>query len=125
MKRLNACLAVGAMLFALVSAPLLHVHDRDDHHAGSLVHAHLPEFEHESQAGLAIEAEHSTEHGRSIDLFAVNTPAAVGYHAVAEFSEPVVVALIVTSRAVLSVQSLRAHSPPEQSQLPPRSPPLV
>src|SRR5262245_54936690 len=125
MHRFSACVAVGAMLFALVTAPLFHVHDRDDDghdHAETLVHAHFPELE-TAHSGQEVETTHSQEHGRSIDLFAVNTPALAHYQAVAEFSEPFTVDSPVVTRAVPSVQALRAHSPPEQSDLPPRSPP--
>jgi hypothetical protein len=125
MHRFSACIAVGAMLFALVSAPLLHVHDHDDDHAESLVHAHFPEAEHAAHSGYEVEAPHSQEHGRSIDLFAVNTAPSATYHAVAEFSERFSISSPVVSRAVLSVLALRAHSPPEQSNLPPRSPPVL
>jgi hypothetical protein len=125
MHRFSACVAVGAMLFALVSAPLFHVHDRDDDHAESYVHAHFPESEHVAHSGYEIENPHSQEHGRSIDLFAVNTTSSPTYQAVAEFSQPFSVNSPVVSRAVLSVQALRVHSPPEQSDLPPRSPPSI
>ena len=124
MRRFSACLAVGAMLFALVSAPLFHVHDSDDDgHAESLVHAHFPDAENLAHSDYAWETNHAQEHGRSIDLFAVNVTAAATYHPVAEFSEPLSIGLPVVTRAVLSIQSLRAHSPPERSNLPPRSPP--
>jgi hypothetical protein len=123
MHRFSACVAVGAMLFALVSAPLFHVHDRDDDHAESVVHAHFPESEHLAHSAYEIETNHSHGQGRSIDLFAVNTTQSATYHAVAEFSEFFSISSPVVSRAVLSVQALRVHSPPEQSDLPPRSPP--
>jgi hypothetical protein len=125
MHRLSACVAVGAMLFALVTAPLFHVHDGDDDHghAESLVHAHLPESEPADYSGQAVD--HPEEHGRSIDLFAVNTAAPATYQVVAEFSEPLTVDPPLVTRAVLSVQALRSHSPPEQSHLPARSPPIL
>jgi hypothetical protein len=125
MHRFSACVAVAAMLLALVSAPLVHVHDRHDGHAESFVHAHFPEFENSAHSGNEVEAPHSHEHGRSIDLFAVNTPISAPYHAVAELSEPFSLVSPVLTRAVMSIQALRAHSPPEQSDLPPRSPPHI
>jgi len=125
MYRFSACVAVGAMLFALVSAPLLHVHDHDDDHAESLVHAHFPESDHDAHSGYEVERHHTPEHGRSIDLFAVNTSPSAIYHAVLEFSEPFSIDSPIVSRAVLSVLALRAHSPPERFDLPPRSPPTV
>jgi len=125
MHRLSACVAVGAMLFALVAAPLLHVHDRDDDHAESIVHAHFPDAEDSAHSGYAVETHHSGEHGRTIDLFAVSNPESPTYFAVAEFSEPFSIDLPLITRAVLSVQALRAHSPPPHSDLPPRSPPAL
>ncbi|HYR84289.1 MAG TPA: hypothetical protein VE422_09455 [Terriglobia bacterium] len=124
-RRFSACLAVGAMLFALVSAPLFHVHDHDDDHAESFIHAHFPEPENVGHAEHAIEAQHPQEHGRWIDLFAVNTPVSANYHAVAELVEPFSLASPVVTRAIISVQVLRAHSPPERSNLPSRSPPIL
>ena len=124
MNRFSACLGVAAMLVALFCGPLLHIHDRDDGHAESLVHAHLPEAEHAADSVPAIES-HSEEHGRSIDLFAVNTPPAATYQVTAEFLERFVIASPVVTRAVLSIQSLRTHSPPEFSEIPPRSPPTL
>jgi len=125
MHRFSACIAVGAMLFALVFAPLFHVHDHDDGHAESLAHAHFPESEHSAHSGYEIETDHSQPHGRSIDIFAVNTTPSAAYYPVAEFSEPFSISLPVVSRAVLSVLALRVHSPPERSELPSRSPPTI
>jgi len=124
MHRFSACIAVGAMLFALVSAPLFHIHERDDHHAESFVHAHFPTQEDVSHSEREIEPPHSHGHGRSVDIFAVNTPASAPYQVVAEVSGPFSPVAPVVSRAVLSVQVLRAHTPPERSNLPSRSPPL-
>ena len=124
MDRFSACLGVGAMLFALVSAPLVHVHESDrDGHEGSFVHAHFPEAENESHSGQAVETEHP--HGRSIDVFAVNAPILVTYHAVAELAERFSWASAEVTRAKISVQTVRAHSPPDGSDLPPRSPPTL
>jgi hypothetical protein len=112
------------MLVALFCGPLLHIHDRGDGHAESFVHAHLPEADHAPDSMPAIDS-HSQEHGRSIDLFAVNTPVSATYHVTAEFVERLVTASPVATRAVLSVQSVRAHSPPDLSEIPPRSPPTL
>ena len=124
MHRLSTYVAVSAMLYAFVSAPLLHVHNRDDDHSESLVHAHFPETEHSVHAGYAIESNHSP-HGRAIDLFAVSAPESLSNFAVAELSQVFSADLPVLTRAVFSVQSLRAHSPPHLSDLPPRSPPAL
>src|SRR5262245_11576419 len=126
MQRLGAYVSVLAMLFALAVAPLFHVHDEDhDGHAGSLVHAHLPEHVgvgHHSGSG--VEAEPSDEHGRSINLFAVNIPVSVAHPAVAELSEPLALDTPILSRERAAVLTLRSHSPPENSGLPSRSPPI-
>ena len=126
MSRFSACVAVVAMLFALVAAPLFHVHERDhDGHDGPVVHAHLPEAEHARHDGEEIEPPHSDDHGRSIDLFAVNTPASTVYYFVAEFSQPITIVAPLLTRTVMSLQTVRAHSPPKFSELPPRSPPSL
>src|SRR5262245_8880633 len=61
MHQLSAWVAVAAMLLALVAAPFFHVHEQDDHgHAGSLVHAHLPDSESPAEyPGHTVEPEHS------------------------------------------------------------------
>src|SRR5262249_22997369 len=127
MRRFSACAAVGAMLFALVSAPLVHVHEADDHgHAGSILHAHFPNLEHASSSSEhAIETQDSHSHVRWLDVFTVAAPIDAGFHAVAEFSEPLMVPRPPVSRAVLSLLNLRTHSPPERSKLVPRSPPTL
>jgi hypothetical protein len=126
MHGFSACLAVGAMLFALISAPLLHVHDHDGGgHAESFVHAHFPESKDVDHSSDAVEPHHAQEHGRPIDLFAASTTESPTHHFVAEFSEPCLLGSTVLTRAVQSVQTLRTHSPPEQSDLPPRSPPIL
>jgi len=125
MRRLSAWMAVGAMLFALVSAPLFHVHDRDDHgNAGSFIHAHFPDVENPTEhSERSVETEHSHQHVRWIDVFTLSTPVPLGLQVVAEFSQPLSIPSPPVSRAVLSLQTLRAHSPPEHFDLPPRSPP--
>ena len=115
------------MLFALISAPFFHVHEGDDHgHAGSVVHAHFLELEDLTPySGHVLEAHHSHENVRWVDVFALSAPTSPGFHAVAEFSEPISISPPVVSRVVLALQTLRAHSPPERSGLPARSPPAL
>src|SRR2546422_3065485 len=124
MHRFSACVAVAAMLFALVSAPLFHIHDGDEHgHPGSLVHAHFPEPEH---SGLAVETGHSHKHVRWLDdVFTTNVPVIGVFHAVVDVSERFVMPSPSVTRAVLSVLTLHAHSPPERFGLAPRSPPTI
>jgi hypothetical protein len=127
MHRFSACVAVGAMLFALVSAPLFHVHDADDHgHAGSILHAHLPGLEHTSfPSEKSIETQDSHGHVRWLDVFTLAAPIDAGFQAVAEFSAPLMVPRPPVSRAVVMLLSLRTHSPPERWRLAPRSPPAI
>jgi hypothetical protein len=128
MRQLSACLSVAAMLFALVSAPLFHVHEEDDHgHPGSLIHAHLPEPEQQfPHAGPSIESTHSHDHVQWLDgVFTMSSPIIGGGYAVAEISEPFSVPVLVVTRGFLSVQILHAHGPPERFGLIPRSPPAV
>jgi hypothetical protein len=127
MNRFSACVAVVAMLFALVSAPLFHVHEADDHgHAGSIVHAHFPGLEHASSTSeKAIETQDSHNHVRWLDVFTLAAPIDAGVQAVAEFSAPLMVAPRPVSRAVVMLLSLRTHSPPERSKSAPRSPPAI
>jgi hypothetical protein len=127
MHRFSACVAVVAMLFALVSAPLFHVHEADDHgHAGSIVHAHFPGLEHASSTSeKAIETQDSHNHVRWLDVFTLAAPIDAGFQAVAEFSAPLMVPPLPVSRAVVMLLSLRTHSPPERSRLAPRSPPAI
>jgi hypothetical protein len=127
MRRFSAFTAVGAMLFALVSAPLFHVHEADENgHAGSILHAHFPGLVHAaSPSGYAIEDEDSHDHVRWLDVFTLAAPIAAGFHAVAEFSEPLTVSPTSVSRAAISILNLRTHSPPQRSTLVPRSPPAI
>src|SRR5207247_2453385 len=110
-------------LFALVSAPLFHVHDRDDHgNAGSFIHAHFPDVENPTgHSERAVETEHSHQHVRWIDVFTLSTPVPLSFAVVAEFSQPLSIPSPPVSRAVISLQTLRAHSPPEHFDLPPTS----
>jgi hypothetical protein len=127
MRRFSSLVAVAAMLQALATAQLFHVHDHDDHgHAGSFVHAHFPESESQSvNSGHEIEPGHSHAHVRWVDLFTLSTPVNSEFQLVAEFSEPLSMPPPVVNRAVASVQTVRAHSPPYRSALPPRSPPAL
>ena len=125
MRRFNAYSAVFAMLASLLSAPLFHVHDGDDH-GGSFVHAHFLAAEEAPPAsGYAIEdAHHSHEHARWIDVFTLSTPVTASFHEVAEFSEPLSVPPPQLSRFAEPVPSLHAHGPPDSSSAGPRPPPV-
>ena len=123
MRGLNALFTILAMVGALVSAPLFHVHDSDDH-GGSFVHAHFLEPEHASPASASeIEARHSHERAHWVDVFTLNSPVTSSFHPVAEFSEPFSLPSPAVNRVVDAVESLHTHSPPDGSDSAPRSPP--
>jgi hypothetical protein len=125
MYRINACLAVLSMLFALVSAPLFHIHP-GDHHGQAVVHAHFLESEiGSSTSEHTIETPDTHAQVRSLDVFTLNTPATVVFHAIAEFSEPLAFPAEQSSRRIVSMDAFRAHSPPEATGLPTRSPPIL
>jgi len=115
------------MLFALVSAPLFHVHDHDDHgNPGSFIHAHFIEFEDPLPCrGHAVETQHSHDHVRWVDVFTLSAPVSAAFYAVAELAEPLTEPSLEVRRVGLSVQVLRVHSPPAGSNLAPRSPPSI
>ena len=124
MRRFSAWLAVGGMLFALVSAPLFHVHDRDDH-GNAFVHAHFLEPEDPlPDSGHAVDAQHSHHHAHSIDVFTSNAPAAL-FYAVAEFSDKLPLPSLEATGSMVCVETPRAHSPPDARCLAPRSPPAL
>lgn len=126
MRRVTACFAVGAMLLALLYAPLFHVHDHDDYgNPDSFVHAHFPElaspWRHD---GSDLETQHSDDHARGIDVFTVNTPAAV-FHAGAEVYETLSVPSFEGRDSIVFLGLPRAHSPPDTRRSAPRSPPAL
>ena len=125
MQKCSACVGVCAMLIALVSAPLVHMHDRDDvGHAA--IHAHFFESEIPSHTtGYAVETDHSHGHGKWVDFFALSAPVIKLFYATAEFSQILFMPAPNVTRAAVPVETLRAHSPPEAADLVPRSPPTV
>src|SRR5436189_194788 len=76
MQRFSAFLGVGAMLLAFFTAPLFHLHDRDDHgRPAPLVHAHF--FESEATAPHSdneIEMAHSHHAARWVEFYTYNAP---------------------------------------------------
>jgi len=86
MRRLTALIATLAVLFALTSAPLFHLHTQDDHgNATAFVHAHFWHPEKLGHSAVESEEQDSHEQVRSIDLLAVDSPAA--FVATAELSD--------------------------------------
>jgi hypothetical protein len=127
MTRLTACLAVGLVLFALISAPLFHLHERDDHDGvAAVIHAHLPESEHRGRhSGSEIEHQHSHAQVRWLDVLTVGSPVLVSHTVVAELPERLVLPSPPATRAVISVYSVHVHSPPTTSDTALRSPPSL
>jgi hypothetical protein len=125
MHGFNAGLAVGAVLFALLSAPLFHVHNRD-HDGGGFLHAHFLEREASSPISSHLETEHSPEHLRWIDVFTLNTPPITAvFYATAETADLLPSPAPVIHRAANLVDTARAHSPPTATDLALRSPPTL
>jgi hypothetical protein len=115
------------MLCALISAPLFHVHERDDHDGAlSIVHAHFPEAEHAGAHSTSeIEDHHSHAQVRWLDVLTVSSPVLVSHFAVAELTERLMLFSSSATRAVVSVQSLHVHSPPATLDNSLRSPPAL
>src|SRR5829696_1530317 len=76
MKRLTVYVGAGAMFVALLTAPLFHFHDRDDHGSRvSLVHAHFlgsPASYHHSDN--AAESRHSHDKASWVEFFTFDGP---------------------------------------------------
>lgn len=114
------------MLVALVSAPLFHSHDRDDHgHAVSLVHAHLLE---DHDVGLhvedEIEAPPDDHQARWIDFFTFQ-PAPAVFALELELGEERSAPVLERRAGVVFASAPRAHSPPDGRRSVPRSPPAI
>jgi ABC-type Zn2+ transport system substrate-binding protein/surface adhesin len=126
MQRFSACLGVGAMLVALLTAPLYHFHDRDDHgNPASLVHAHFLESEEAgSHSGNEIETPHSHRHARWIEFFTFQAPPIVSDVAI-DLSEKLTSPVLEKREKILIALAPRAHSPPSHRCSVPRSPPTV
>jgi len=114
------------MLVALLTAPLFHLHDRDDHGSTiSLVHVHLIESEDaHPHADNEIEAPHSHSHARSIEFFTFNAPSPAFDLAIAS-TQTLVMPLIEGREDIVISAVPRAHGPPGTRRSAPRSPPTV
>lgn len=127
MQRFSACLGVVAMLLALLTAPLFHFHDRDDHdNPISLIHAHFGESEEsDSHSSDTVEAPHSSHNrARWIDFFTFKAPTAVSYVPV-DLSEKLLVPTLEEREIFVIPTSPRAHSPPASRHSGPRPPPTT
>ena len=124
MRRATTWSAIGAVLLAVVYAPLFHVHP-DDHEGGhSLVHAHFPEVPHlETEAGPEIESHHDDGPSRSIDFLTVSGPTLIHTSFIA-VEEPLVLPSPGLCAGFLHIDEPRAHAPPLVIAAIPRSPPV-
>jgi hypothetical protein len=125
MQRVIACFGAGAMLLALLTAPLFHSHDRDDHGSHiSVVHAHLPESEEADHSDSEVEPGNSHDRARWIDFFTFQAPPAV-FEVAIDLSEKLPIPVIEEREKVTIASVPRAHSPPGARRFSPRSPPSV
>lgn len=122
MRCITAWTSLGALLLALVYAPLFHLHD-DEGTSGILIHAHFPNAEDAAQESLpAVETSHSEERTRSIDLLTA-TASPDHVHAVLGFDHSVFEPASQASVGKVSLPAPMAHAPPESRPSNPRSPP--
>jgi hypothetical protein len=114
------------MLVALVTAPLYHSHDHDDHGSpASMVHAHFGNAHGaESHSDDEIEAPDHHHQARWVDFFTFQAPSDAFVLAI-DFSEDFATPVLEQSRGVLLPSVPRAHSPPDGRFLVPRSPPAI
>jgi hypothetical protein len=122
----SAFLGVVAMLVALLTAPLFHSHDHDDHGSdGSLIHAHVPDsHEGESHSGDEIDSSGDHHQARWIDFFTLQIPPDAFALAV-DFTQDRTAPILEQSEGVILPSEPRAHSPPATRFSVPRSPPAI
>ena len=120
-RRIAACIAVAALMFATFYAPFFHVHA--DAHGAAVVHAHLPELETaEDESVVHMERPHSHATARSIDF--LTTTAAPAFHLdVAIASSQGVEELLLQCCGFVALAAPNAHSPPLLIFQNPRAPP--
>ena len=126
MRQCTACLSVMAMLVALLTAPLFHMHERDEHgHQVSFVHAHLGGLEMlDSHASDEVEGNHSHAHARWVDVFTFDTFSLY-------IDWPIDVAITWVTPQLQRGESFviafvpQAHGPPGSRPFSPRSPPSI
>jgi hypothetical protein len=119
---MTACSAIGALLLAIIYAPLFHIHDGDEHEGpASFVHAHFPEL-HVEEAGQTFD--HPPEgNPRSIDVLVIAAPYSLpGLFFAVE--EPFVLQAPRACSGFATVDEPRAHAPPSLISQIPRSPPV-
>jgi hypothetical protein len=127
MQRLTAFVGAIAMVLALLTGPLYHLHDRD-HHGNTvvLVHAHLPEVEssHHHPGISSIEDGPSHSSARQVDFFTFSSPPA-GVDLAIELTTTSFVTVPEVSEGVSLLAAPQSHSPPPTRDSVPRSPPAA
>ena len=123
MRRLGAVYSLASLFFALLFAPLFHLHESDEHGGVAVLHAHFPElekFHHDAESD--VEPNHSHEQVRSID-FLTSTIVSPATQSFVISDAPLFVLTLEDQRSVSSVDTPRTHSPPALDRSIPRSPP--
>ena len=127
MHRCTAWLGVAAMLFALFTAPLFHLHEQDDHgHDAALVHAHLLELEeaHHHHDIDELDATGSHGHVRWVEYFTFSV-APASFDLPVDSTPTFVVPVLEERWSVVMPDLPPAHGPPVYSSSVPRSPPSI
>jgi hypothetical protein len=116
------------MLLALFTAPLFHLHERDDHghHDASLVHAHLLELEESHHHHDVDEIDASDTHGnvRWVEYFTF-TVAPASFDLPVDSAPTLSVPVLEERWSAVMPDLPPAHGPPAQSPSVPRSPPSI
>ena len=113
------------MVVALITAPLFHSHERDDHGTAiSVVHAHFLEaHEAEHHPEDEIEAPHGHD-ARWIDFFTFQPPSA-SFELAVEITQELSAPVLERREGVVFSSAPTAHSPPDGGRSAPRSPPTI
>jgi len=120
-----AGVGVFAMLLALLTAPLTHSHDQDDHgRHETLVHAHFLESESPSHSRTQFEEQDSHHDARWLDVFTFNH-APRGFDLAIEAITTFTVPVLEEQPDIVFASEPQAHGPPALCSSVPRSPPSV
>ena len=126
MKKLATWLGVAAMFSVLLTAPLFHFHEHDDHeNTAAVLHAHFaesPEVDHHSEPEL--ESPHSHANARWIDFFVCKAPSASCGLAI-DFAEELLTPILEVQEPIHIASIPQAHGPPGAAPSRPRSPPSI
>ena len=113
-------------MLVLLTGPLFHFHDRDDHGTPvSLVHAHLWENEAaDSHSSTEIERPHSHGNARWVDFFVCKAPSGTFDMAIDISDKPSEPVLEARGPITITLPA-QSHGPPGSSPFRPRSPPSI